>query len=80
MGITTMSRIVTCFGCHYFYLYDHITGKMRCSNGARTWANNLSEDIEEIQIDCKYWTEKIEPIKKAEETNVQMTIDLRLYR
>jgi hypothetical protein len=75
-----MSRIVTCFGCHYFVLEDHITGNMRCSNGARTWASKISEDLEEIQIDCKYWTEKIGPIKKDEDTNEQMTIDLRLYR
>ena len=75
-----MSRIVTCFGCHYFILKDHITGKMRCSNPVRVSANHISEDLTEPLVDCKYWTEKIEPIKKDEETNVQMTIDLRLYR
>lgn len=75
-----MSRITTCIKCHYFYLHDHITGKMRCANNARTWANDMPEELEEIQLNCEYWTEKIEPIKKDEETNVQMTIDLRLYR
>lgn len=60
-----MSRIVTCFGCQYFRQKHYMTGKMRCANGSRTWANKITEELEEIQIDCEYWTEKIEPIKQG---------------
>ena len=59
------NRITTCIRCHYFVLHDYITGGMRCGNSARTWANNIPEELSEIQIDCKYWTEKIEPIKQG---------------
>ena len=58
-------RITTCIKCQYFYLHDHITGKMRCANNARTWANDMPEELEEIQLNCEYWTEKIEPIKQG---------------
>lgn len=73
-------RITTCIKCQYFYLHDHITGKMRCANNARTCANDIPEELEEIQLDCEYWTEKMEPIEPEPEDNVQLSIDLRLYR
>lgn len=71
-------RITTCFGCHYFRQKHYMTGKMWCGNSARTWANELPEDLEEIQVDCKYWTEPVKIIRPKQEDE-QMTIDLRLY-
>lgn len=69
-----MSRITTCIRCQYFELNNHITGTMWCGNGARTWGNGLTETLEEIQIDCPWWAEKIEPITQGGEIYEQLSM------